>query len=82
MPDVKQVEAAVRQHHTGPLFSLPSQERNEFLYGATCLSKINKPVRLAETVYDTPSPAKILGREETKSGGALTAFRTVQTGVG
>ena len=48
----------------------------------TCVPKINKPVRLALTVYDTPSPAKILGREETKSGGALTAFRTVQTGVG
>ncbi len=47
MPDVKQVEAAVRQHHTGPLFSLPSQEGNEFLYGATYVPKINKPVRLA-----------------------------------
>ena len=33
MPDVKQVEAAVRQHHTGALFSLPCQEGNEFLYG-------------------------------------------------
>ena len=32
MPDVKQVEAAVRKHHTGTLFSLPSQEGNKFLY--------------------------------------------------
>ncbi len=32
MPDVKQVEAAVRKHHTDTLFSLPSQEGNEFLY--------------------------------------------------
>ncbi len=33
MPDVKQVETTVRKHHTGALFSSPSQERNEFLYG-------------------------------------------------
>ena len=33
MPDVKQVEAAVRKYHTGTLFSLPSQERNKFLDG-------------------------------------------------
>ncbi len=33
MPDVKQVEAAVRKYHPGTLFSLPSQERNKFLDG-------------------------------------------------
>lgn len=32
MPDVKQVEAAVRKHHTGALFSLPSQKEKKFLY--------------------------------------------------
>ena len=47
-----------------------------------CVPKINKTVRLAETVYDTPSPAKILGREEAKFDGLFTVFRTVQTGVG
>ena len=33
VPDVKQVEAAVRKHHTGALFSLSSQEGKKFLYG-------------------------------------------------
>ena len=33
MPDVKQVEAAVRKYHALALCSLPSQERNEFLDG-------------------------------------------------
>ncbi len=42
----------------------------------TCLSKINWTIRLAWTVYDTPSPAKILGRDEAKSGGLLAVFRT------
>ena len=33
MPDVKQVEAAVRKYHALALCSSSSQERNEFLYG-------------------------------------------------
>ena len=33
MPDVKQVEAAVRQHHPGALFPLSSQQGYEFLDG-------------------------------------------------
>lgn len=33
VPDVKQVEAAVRKHHPGALFPLSSQEGKKFLYG-------------------------------------------------
>ena len=45
-----------------------------------CVPKINKTIRLAWTVYDTPSPAKILGREETKSGGALAIQGALRAG--
>ena len=45
-----------------------------------CVPKINWTVRLAETVYDTPSPAKILGCEETKSGGPLAIQGALREG--